>query len=70
MWYVIPKVDKDKEGSNFWRDLCSTWDEFLKLTTWRLGSGHLVEFNLPLLSCVESEVPMHEANRSDFLKKN
>jgi len=41
---LLPMVNVDKLGSNFWRGLCATWTNFQNQIIWRLGSGRGVEF--------------------------
>lgn len=38
------RVDKDKQGSNFWRGLCKTRDMFKDNVVWHIGNGYQIRF--------------------------
>ena len=45
LWsHVIPRVDITKQGTDFWHGIGMVWEEFLKQTTWSIGSGQTAEF--------------------------
>lgn len=36
---LLPRIGKDKPGSNLWKGICHTWDHVEKNLVWRLGDG-------------------------------
>lgn len=41
---ILPKINPNKVGSNFWKGLCKVWDSFSTNLVWRLGNGESITF--------------------------
>lgn len=39
---LIPKLIRDKPGSNLWRGLCRAWDNVKENIVWRVGDGRAI----------------------------
>lgn len=39
---ILPRIDRDKPGSNLWRGIVSAWDGVRKNFVWRVGQGHSI----------------------------
>lgn len=42
--YDIPRMNKNKPGSNFWHRIWNAWDLFQQNLAWRIGNGTKVKF--------------------------
>lgn len=39
---LVPKISRERGGSNFWRGLCNSWKEVEENRCWRIGNGERV----------------------------
>lgn len=41
---IIPRIQRNRAGSNFWRGVCKSWEQVQQNFTWRLGDGKRIHF--------------------------